>query len=75
MRKNNSQLRFIDEAPTLPMKRSDTSGNPSESYNRGHMAAVQQEWLQFGRPRKSASDLTLTEIRNIEARVRKELYP
>ena len=76
MRKNKGQLKVIDDAPRLPIKRTDTSGNPSESYHWGHMAAVRREWLhQFGDLRNSASDLTVIEIRSIEARVRKELYP
>jgi hypothetical protein len=76
MRKNKGQLKVRASAPTLPIERTDTPGNPSESYNWEHMAAVQREWLhQFRRPLKRVSDLTLTEIRTIEARVRKELYP
>ncbi|HEX5733621.1 MAG TPA: hypothetical protein VF131_12370 [Blastocatellia bacterium] len=76
MRKNYSQLKVIAGAPTLPIKRTDTSGIPSETYHEGHKAAMQWEWLrQLGRLRKSDPDLTLKEIRNIEARVRKELYP
>ncbi len=76
MRKNKIQLKINADAPPLPIIRTDTSGNPSESYHWGHMAAVRREWLhQFRRPPKSAPDLTLTEILSIEARVRKELYP
>lgn len=76
MRKNRRQPGAIAGAPALPIKRTDTSGNPSESYNREHMADVRREWLhEFRRSRKRATELTLTEIRNIEARVRKELYP
>ena len=76
MRKNKDQPKFTVDAPALPIKRTDTSGNASESDPWGHMAAVRREWLhQFRHPRKSASDLTLIEIRSIEAQVRKELYP
>ena len=76
MRKSRGRLEVIDDAPALPVKRTDTSGSASKSYYWGHLAAVRREWLhQFGRLRKRASDLTLIEIRNIEARVRKELYP
>lgn len=76
MRKNKGQLRVRDDAPTLPTKWSDTSGNPNEISYWGQPAAVRWEWLhQFRRPRKSAADLTLAEVRSIEARVRKELYP
>ena len=76
MRRNKTQLKVIAGAPPLPIKRTDTSGIPSETYDGEHMAAVRWEWLrQFGRLRKSDPDLTLKEIRNIEARVRKELYP
>jgi len=76
MRKNESRLKVGAGAPTLPIKRTDTSGNSGEAYRRGPLAAVRREWLhQFGRLRKSAPDLTLAEIKSIEARVRKELYP
>lgn len=76
MRKNNIQLKVIAGAPPLPIKRTDTSGIPSETYDGEQMAAVRWEWLrQFGRLRKSDPDLTLKEIQSIEARVRKELYP
>ena len=76
MKKNKIQLKISTGAPPLPIIRTDTFGNPSESYHGKRMAAVRREWLhQFRRPRKSAPDLTLTEIKSIEARVRKELYP
>ena len=73
MRQKNSQLRVNASAPLLPIKRDVMSGNPGESFRLGHMAAGRLEWLnQFMRPRKSGPDPTLAEI---EARVRKELYP
>ena len=76
MRKSISQLKGNADAPPLPIKRTETPGNSSESYDWEHMAAVRREWLhQFRRPRKSAPDLTVTEIKSIEERVRKELYP
>ena len=54
----------------------DTSGNPSESYHWGHMAAVRREWqLEFWSPTVNGFELTLSEIRSIETRVRRELYP
>jgi hypothetical protein len=53
-----------------------TPGNRGEGYFRRKMAAVRREWRnQFRRPRESASDLTSAEIKIIEARVRKYLYP
>jgi hypothetical protein len=53
-----------------------TAGNRGEGYFRRKMAAVRREWRnQFRRPRESASDLTSAEIKIIEARVRKYLYP
>ena len=76
MRKNKSQLKAIVGAPPLPIKRTDTSALPSETYDGGQMADARWEWLrQFGRLRWSEPDLTSTELKNIEARVRKELYP
>lgn len=76
LRKNNSHLRVIAGAPPLPIKRTDTPDDSSESHQEGRIAAVQRGWLrQFGRLRKSDPDLTLTEIRSIEAQVRKKLYP
>jgi hypothetical protein len=76
MRKNKSQIVDNPGAPVPSIKRAATPGNPVESYLAGRMAAVRRGVLhQFRRPRESASDLTLAEIRSIEARVRKELYP
>jgi hypothetical protein len=54
----------------------DTSGNPSESYHWGHLAAVRREWLhEFWHPQVDAFPMTLAEIRTIESQVRRELYP
>jgi hypothetical protein len=76
MRKKKSQTIDNPGAPIPSIKRAVTTGNPRESYIGGRMAAVRRGVLdQFRRPRESASDLTLAEIRSIEARVRKELYP
>ncbi len=76
MRKNKSHLKVSAGAPPLPIKRTDTPDNSSESYQEGRVAAVGWEWLRhLGRLRKSDPDLTLTEIRSIEAQVRKKLYP
>jgi hypothetical protein len=76
MRKNKSRIIDNPGAPIPSIKRAVTSGNSGESYLGGRMAAVRRGVLhQFRRPRESASDLTLAEIRSIEARVRKELYP
>jgi hypothetical protein len=73
MRKNKSQLRAGEGSPKLPIKGADTSGNPGESYTQGHRAVVRRD--PFRPLRKSAPDLTLMEIRDIEAQVRKALYP
>jgi hypothetical protein len=76
MRRNNSQLRVIASSPAPSTKLTDTSGNPSESYHWRHMAEVRREWQhEFWRPCVDAFELTLTEIRSIEMRVRRELYP
>jgi hypothetical protein len=78
MRKHNRQNHFIaianDGSPSTNL--SDTAGNPSESYDWGHMAVVRQEWLhQFGQPYVNAFEPTVREITNTEMQVRKELYP
>jgi hypothetical protein len=40
------------------------------------MAAVRREWqLEFWSPTVNGFELTLSEIRSIETRVRRELYP
>jgi hypothetical protein len=76
MRNYRRNLKVITGAPRLPIKRIDISGIPDEVNQEGQMGAVRWEWLrQFGRLRKSDPALTLTEIRSIEARVRKALYP
>lgn len=76
MRKSNSQLRLIANSPMPSTRLTDTSGNPSESYHWGQMAAVRREWQhEFWRPYANAFELTIPEIISIERRVRKELYP
>jgi hypothetical protein len=76
MRRNNSQLTVIASSPAPFSKLTDTSGNPSESYHWRHMAEVRQEWQhEFWRPCVDAFELTLAEVRSIEMRVRRELYP
>ena len=76
MRKSNSQLRLIANSPMPSTRLTDTSGNPSESYHWGQMAAVRREWQhEFWRPDANAFELTIPEIISIERRVRKELYP
>ena len=76
MRRNNSQLRIITDSAVPSATLTDTSGNPSESYHPGHMAAVRQEWRQeFWRPSVNAFELTVPEIISIEREVRRELYP
>lgn len=76
MRRNSTHLRLIAESPVSSNRLTDTSGNPSESYYWRHMAAVRREWQnEYWRPHVDAVVLTLTEIRGIESRVRRELYP
>jgi hypothetical protein len=54
----------------------DTSGSPRESYRWSHMAAVRREWRQqFCHRYVEAPETALTEMKSIEARVRKALYP
>jgi hypothetical protein len=76
MRRTNRKLRAIVSSPAANVNLTDTSGNPSESYHWGHLAALRHEWLhEFWRPGGDSSELTVAEIRSIETRVRKELYP
>ena len=76
MMRNNRQLRFIAGTPAASTKVTDTSGNPSESYDWKQMDAVREEWQnEFWRPSLDGFELTLAEITNIETRVRRELYP
>ena len=76
MRRTNRQLRVIVRSPAPNVNLTDTSGNPSESYYWGHLAALRQEWLhEFWSPGVDTFELTVAEIRSIEMRVRKELYP
>ena len=76
MRRTNTQLRLIADISSAQTSLTDTDGNPSESYDWRHMAAVRREWKQeFWTPRVNAFELTLPEIMSIERRVRRELYP
>jgi hypothetical protein len=76
MSRNNRQLRLIADAATESTNLTDTSGSPRESYHWRHLAAVRREWLhEFWRPHMDPSEMTLAEIRAIESRVRRELYP
>jgi hypothetical protein len=76
MRRTNRQLRVIIKSPAPNVNLTDTSGNPSESYNWGHLATLRREWLnEFWTPRVDKFELTLAEIRSIETLVRRELYP
>ena len=76
MRRNNRQLRLVAETTPASTKLTDTSGNPSESYNWRHMAAVRGEWRhEFWSPREHEFELGLAEITRIETQVRRELYP
>lgn len=71
MRRNNRQFRVVAGFPSESINVTDTSGNSSKSYHLGHFAALRRE---FWRPRVDA-EMTLAEIRAIESRVRRELYP
>ena len=76
MRRTNNQLRLVASSLASSENLTDTSGNPSESYNWRHMATVRREWQhEFWSPCVNALELTLSEIMSIETRVRKELYP
>jgi len=76
MRRNNRQLRLTADSPVVSTTLTETSGNPSESYNWIQMAAVRREWqYEFWHPYVNGFELTLAEITNIEMRVRRELYP
>lgn len=76
MRKNKGQNRSLASTFSPSTKLTDVSGNPSESYDWGHMAVVRREWLyEFGHPYVNAFAPTIWEITDIEMKVRKELYP
>lgn len=76
MRRNSSHLRIITSSPAPSTKLTDTSGNPSESFYWSHIAKVRRELQQeFWRPCVDEFELSLAEIRSIETRVRRELYP
>jgi len=76
MRRNNSQLRLMTDTPVASTKLTDTSGNPSESYHWRQMAAVRREWQhEFRTHDINPFELSVAEIRSIEMRVRRELYP
>jgi hypothetical protein len=66
----------MTDTPVASTKLTDTSGNPSESYHWGQMAAVRREWqYELWRPSVNGFEMSLAEITNIETRVRRELYP
>ena len=77
MGRTNSQLRLaVSSNPAAYSKLTDTSGNPSESYHWSQMAAVRREWQhEFWRGDVNGFELSVAEIRSIEMRVRRELYP
>lgn len=76
MRNTQRNLKLIDKRRAPVTKLTDTSGNPSESYNWRHMAEVRRACQQeLWRSAANASNLSVAEIVNIEMRVRKELYP
>ena len=71
--KNNPRHIRLSRHPARSIKLPlDSGGNPYW----GHLAMMLKAWQQrLSHPYVSALDLTLAEIRSIEARVRKELYP
>jgi len=79
MIKNKNQLQLIAQNRAPQITGTDTSGNPSESYHWGHMAAVRREWKhQLGQPDVTAVNAlepTHSEITTTEMRVRTALYP
>ena len=76
MKNIKSQLKLIAGNLAESIRLTDTSGNPSESYNWGHMTAVRREWQHWiGQPYMNAPESMLSEIISTEMRVRKELYP
>ncbi len=44
MRRTNNQLRLVANSLAASTKLTDTSGNPSESYDWRHMATLRREW-------------------------------
>ena len=76
MRRTNIQLKPIVDTTAASTNLTDASGNPSESYDWRQMEAVRREWQnEFWHPYVNDFELTLAEIKNIETRVRRELYP
>jgi hypothetical protein len=76
MRRHSTNLRLIADSAVSSTMLTDTAGSPSESYHWSHMAAIRREWQhEFWHPHVDAFAMTLTEIRSIESRVRRELYP
>jgi hypothetical protein len=76
VRNSKRQLRLMPDNPGPSTKQTDTSGNPSETYNWAHLAAVRQEWQhQIRYPYVNMLRPSETEIRSIERWVRNELYP
>jgi hypothetical protein len=75
MRKNNNQIRIVASHPALPILIKEASGSPGNSFL-GHLMMILRKWQKrFRHPYMSEAEPTLTEIRSIEARVRKALYP
>lgn len=76
MRKSKSQLKVVVSNGALSTQLTDTSANSGESSRWSRLAAVRRAWQRQFRPRYvEVSEMTLTELRSIEARVRKALYP
>ncbi len=76
MRKYNNQLKVVvnNDAPSTQLFEPIT--NPGESSRWNRWAVMRRAWLRKLFPRYvKASEMTLTEVRSLEARVRKALYP
>jgi hypothetical protein len=76
MSKNNNQLKLVvnHDAPSIHLI--DPTTNPGERSRWSRWAAMRRTWLRKFFPRYvKASEMTLMEVRSIEARVRKALYP
>ena len=66
MRRDNRQPDSLPMPPVKSTKLSDTSGNPSESYDWRQLAVVRQEWQQaFRYPYVNRFELTLAELRTL----------
>jgi len=83
-RKRLTEAPTATPRPTLSNISSDTQGNPSETLNSSLLATIKREWIHQLRAtkiikgkaiyKKILEPISLDEIREIEEKVRKELY-